>query len=265
MKWTTVVLSGMMILSSTIALADTFNHNFWSPHQGQTFDSMTPKKGTGLISTDFSYAHREFTDGNGTLRKKNLNEYVTYGLTDRLTAYGEISRDWNRYSVDNMAIHSKMDYWFLGTGYRFIDDGKNILNAMVSYGQKDDSIEGMLKGYSIYGVYGHNFDTFSPHVFLGWNQFVNQGKKNDEEWYCYVGTGIPLSKTLSAELGVDYDRQASAFKTWGGYTSLSYVFNDFLTTELYSQYVLGSSVKYNSNNYKIDNSYTVGLRITTMF
>ena len=149
--------------------------------------------------------------------------------------------------------------------FQFIDDGKNIVNGIVTYGQKNDSLEGMLKGYSIYGIYARNFDTFLPHVILGWNQFLNQGKKNDEEWYCYVGSSIPLFNNFSAELGIDYDRQASAFKTWGGYTSVSYLFNNFLTTELYTQYVLASSVKYDSNNYKIDNSYTIGLRITTTF
>lgn len=260
----TLLLCATMLLGTSPVLADTMERNFLSSVQGQVADMIPSIKGTGILSTDISVAHREYTDGNGIARKRSFTEYLEYNLTDRLSINGDINRDWNRYS-NNGTFKSKPDRWSVGVGYRFIDDGKHLLNAMVAYGQKEDSTDGLLKGFSVYGGYGYNFGSFAPHTILAFNQSVNAGKRNDEEWYWYGGTTIPLPYHLSAELGLEYDRQASRYKNWGTNTSVSYTWNDFLTTELYTQYILDSSAKHNSGEFKIKKSYTLGLRTGIAF
>lgn len=264
MKLSSIMLAGVISCTAFNVSADTFDRNFLSSFQGQVSDAIPSAKGTGMLSTDVSIAHREYTSDNGIARKKTFTEYMEYYLTDRLNINGDIARDWNRYS-NNGTSKSKLDRWSIGVGYRFINDGKHTLNAMLAYGQKDDPNEGLLKGFSVYGAYGYNLGIFIPHTILALHQSINAGKRNDENWYWYGGATIPIAYNFSAELGLEYDRQASRYKNWGTNTSVNYTFNDFLTTELYSQYILDSSVTHDSGEFKIKKSYTIGLRITTAF
>ncbi len=265
MKFTPILLTTALALAPCTLWAETFNPDVLFSPEGQTFDTLTPRKGTGFATTDASMTRYKFKDVNAKARQKNFSEFMGYGLTDRWTLYGQVSREWDKLSQDT-TTKSKMDHWFVGTGYRFIDDGKNLLNGVITYGQKNYSFGGgVLKGYSVYGIYSYNFDSFYPHTVVGWNQFLNLGDKNDEEWYWYGGASVPLSRDFSLELGIDYDRQASASQIWKGYASISYLLNDFITTELYGQYVLSDSVKHNTDNYETKKQYTFGLRLTTSF
>ena len=279
MKFRTLLLASAAVMVAAPAFAN----------EDITAAFYTPAQGKFLSDTSLEMSRMRVDDGAFDLREKGLaaSEELTYGVTDNLAVFGNITNYFNPTFKEVGVIKDKLynnDHNFeyeLGVKYNH-NWGKVLGQVAVSYETydprswygkdgEDVAYETNRWNKTLNGEVklGYALDCgLTPYTTLSVSDDVTHSAK-DKEYSWFLGAHKMLDK-VSLDGGFRYEFDSDDNEAWFVQAEANYFVKDNVTVGVFGDYYLGGSPLVKGAGVKVthhdvDYSYTVGLNAKVAF
>lgn len=236
------LLATAAVLMSTSAYAADY---------GVVHPFYTPSKGKVESVTNFRYVHFSYSNKDGNTREdvqinKELDENVTYGVTDDIQIGLNLSRDYVRRGI----VKHYNTGWGINAGYNIINDGKAFLKAGLGYSQAVNKTKGFAndahsKGIGLTVLGGYNFDEFTVYGSTSYDRQIDGEKRAEKskEYGFRAGVFKQFNDQISANTSLSAFFSDTEQRNYWWNASADYSFTKDMSVGVDASYLLDMDLR----------------------